>query len=410
MAEKTYNENDDPTQNLNDGDDDDDEDFEDDEETTNSGGKKKRKTVTGRQLMRWDGKSPISCPLRRYLRAAHHLDRSARSPSYQQSLTLLVAADKDQLLLLTVESVCAKRGMAIPWDVIAAQVRPGLTVEAVKQHMTKVYNTRVEHGFQVPVRVDKGSAALAAKAKTVYDGKDPTAMPGKNANLLHFPFSTVKKNTKKAGALDSTPKKVSASGDAAATPKKSDKPYTPKGTSARVKRVLEGVIHSNATAEPVVTPSKSSGKRGRPRKQVARSASRGSSTGSPTKKKKTVGVAAQKTSRRSKATINYQEPGESEDEGGATLETADNGDEEEHGEEDDETVNKYDSGKLFTRPSSFHKANRARCGRDPGVQSEQPGHACDEHSNDLRFHHAQFDGSSSVLHALYAKLYVRSVV
>ncbi|KAK5125515.1 hypothetical protein LTR85_000626 [Meristemomyces frigidus] len=81
-------------------------------------GKLKRKSAKGRKLIRWN-------------------------------------PDLDQLVLLCVDHVCTKQGIAIPWDDVATMVAPHLTGEAIKQHLVKIYKFRQEDGHSVPPKLDR---------------------------------------------------------------------------------------------------------------------------------------------------------------------------------------------------------------------------------------------------------------
>ncbi|KAK5167411.1 uncharacterized protein LTR77_007110 [Saxophila tyrrhenica] len=311
-------------------DDDDDEDGDyGAEANTSKDGKKKRKSVANRKLMRWN-------------------------------------ADKDQLLLLQIEAVCAKRNITLPWDDIARATAPFLTGEAVKQHITKVYRTRVAHGFQVPVRHDKNTSAK--DAKTEYDGIDSKAEAGTNSQLLHWVFppgrggkagafaegADSQKSMKKEAGGDGygvTPKKAGGGSGALVTPQK---PFarsfsfsstqatrgsspTPESKSTgnrgrgRGKKAQSELSAARVEQDALPTPSKSTGKRGRGRKQenhrtpISPSGCiiPGSHGSSPSKKQKIGGVATDGLPRRAKAIVNYQEQLESDDEAPVASQPAD---------------------------------------------------------------------------------------
>ena len=60
-------------------------------------------------------------------------------------------------MLLCVEYVCNREGIAIPWDKVGAEVNDFLSGEAIKQHLAKVRASREEAGDPVPPKPEKGS-------------------------------------------------------------------------------------------------------------------------------------------------------------------------------------------------------------------------------------------------------------
>jgi len=119
----------------------------------------------------------------------------------------------DQLVLLCVDSVCTKLGMPIPWTEVAEEVKPGLSGEAIKQHLAKVYKYRAEHGHQVPERVDRAErrkvTVVAARGRDKKqeekkrDASPKTVKPG--SSLLFTKATPKKKAGKKATATPKTP-------------------------------------------------------------------------------------------------------------------------------------------------------------------------------------------------------------
>ena len=64
-------------------------------------------------------------------------------------------ADLDQLVLLTVDYVCVREGIPIPWDKVMKEIAPGSTGEAIKQHIAKVRKIREDNNLVVPPKVEK---------------------------------------------------------------------------------------------------------------------------------------------------------------------------------------------------------------------------------------------------------------
>jgi hypothetical protein len=76
-----------------------------------------------------------------------------------------LAADEDQKLLLYIDFVCTEKGVALPWDAIAATMEPRdaakgekpMTGEAIKQHLAKLRDHRDAQGHAVPPKLDRGA-------------------------------------------------------------------------------------------------------------------------------------------------------------------------------------------------------------------------------------------------------------
>ncbi|GAB7362191.1 hypothetical protein MBLNU230_g2217t1 [Neophaeotheca triangularis] len=213
------------------------------EVTPSTSNKKKRKSAAGRKLMRWD-------------------------PSV------------DQHVLLVIDYVCAREGVAVPWDLIAAEIQPWMTGEAIKQHLVKLRSAREHAKLAVPPKIERSvrrKAALkgsAVSTPTRGDGDDDDDDDQSGRSLLFVPSSKKKTRTKtpKTGGSTKTPK----------TPKSNQK------------------VQDNEDDEEVVTPSKSK-----------KSASKSNNVNdddyeTPSKKVKT-------NSLRARAIVNYKEQLEDED-------------------------------------------------------------------------------------------------
>lgn len=76
-----------------------------------------------------------------------------------------LAADEDQKLLLYIDFVCTEKGVALPWDSIAATMEPRdaakgekpMTGEAIKQHLAKLRDHRDAQGHAVPPKLDRSA-------------------------------------------------------------------------------------------------------------------------------------------------------------------------------------------------------------------------------------------------------------
>ncbi|KAK3716862.1 hypothetical protein LTR37_006212 [Vermiconidia calcicola] len=249
--------------------------------------KKPRKSASGRKLVRWN-------------------------------------PDLDQLVLLTVDYVCVREGIPIPWDKVMKEIAPGSTGEAIKQHIAKVRKIREDNQMVVPPKVEKTarrkvgkvggnsgmitppSAGRANKIKAEDEEKDENIVtPKKGATLL---FHAPEKKTK-------TPKK------AAETPKT---PGGGLGRGGRKKSQGEGIGAEENTS--FTTPIKSTGKRGRKAKaEIKEEDDVDEGDYSPSKKQRT-GI-----SLRPKEQVNYNEQPDEDDDVFGTKEG--NGQDEAYDEE-----------------------------------------------------------------------------
>ena len=121
----------------------------------------------------------------------------------------------DQLVLLCVDSVCTKLGVQIPWNEVAKEVKPGLTGEAIKQHLAKVYKYRIETGFKVPEKADRKArrqvtsnrvaGSRGKKQRDDTDEDEPKKIVKPGASLLYIKPTRKRKTQKNATALPKTP-------------------------------------------------------------------------------------------------------------------------------------------------------------------------------------------------------------
>ena len=283
-------------------------DFDEDIKTTEK--KQRKPCAQPRKLTRWDRK----------LRFLHIIP--IKHANY-------FAVDKDQLVLLCLDNVCIKLGIALPWDAVAKLVEPDGTLsgEAIKQHLGKVYKARVAFGLPVPEKADKprrkagkaadGDASTPAKRGRVKKevagdaDEEDNDTPVKGANLLYAPAVEKLK-----------------------TPKKAKNIGVGRGNGRKKAPVLD-------EAETLSTPCKSTGKRGRTTKPVKKEAVDESDYETPSKKL------------RQTSAVNYaaqMDPDSDED----VLDARQAGDEEDVDEEPLESQNAMMKHGSSTSPVAFN--------------------------------------------------------
>ena len=244
------------------------------------------------------------------------------------------------MVLLFVDHVCTKQGIAIPWDDIAKDVEPWLSGEAIKQHLAKVRAFREKEGRAVPEKLDKTTRRRAGKltsgapttpakggrgwkAKNEAGEDEELDTPANGGNLLWRGNTKKGKAKKDGGGEDSTPK----------TPGKGRGGGRKKSKAA----------NDDEGDENLETPNKSTGKRGRKaKKEVDDEDMCGSEDESPTKKQKTISL------RPLTGNVNYNEQCDpDEDVFDAKQEGDDDGDYEDYGEAD--TMVKQESRECLTK-------------------------------------------------------------
>ncbi|EAW06425.1 uncharacterized protein ACLA_081090 [Aspergillus clavatus NRRL 1] len=72
--------------------------------------------------------------------------------------------DLDELLLLTVQSVCNKNNIKIPWAEVATTMGHNVSEGAIVQHLAKVRLRRLEAGKDVPPPLRRGGPGAASKS------------------------------------------------------------------------------------------------------------------------------------------------------------------------------------------------------------------------------------------------------
>ena len=205
--------------------------------------KKQRKSAAGRKLVRWNRKLPSMSPI-------HCVQGIDISP-----------ADLDQLVLLCVDHVCVKNGVPIPWDLVAREIEPFLTGEAIKQHLVKMRNYREGEGRKVPEKLNKAVRRKTGRLsnldfttpKKVKDDEEDEDYDAKvkGGSLLWYPQTKKPKPKKQvADAADEAP------------------PTTP-GTGRGRKNATKDVVGEDKLDGILDTPIKSTGKRSRTTKKVA---------------------------------------------------------------------------------------------------------------------------------------------
>lgn len=156
----------------------------------------------------------------------------------------------DQLVLLTVDFVCAREGIPVPWDLVAVEIEPWMTGEAIKQHLAKVISFRKKEGWRVPPPMGKNMrrapktvpAPKAATPVKTSRAKAVRATPTpitKGASLLHIPPAKAARAAAAAAASPTVPKTPTGRGRKAAVKKESQVPIkiesTPEGDSIAVR-------------------------------------------------------------------------------------------------------------------------------------------------------------------------------
>jgi hypothetical protein len=74
--------------------------------------------------------------------------------------------DLDELLLLTVQSVCNLQSIKIPWGEIADTMKNNVTEGAIVQHLAKLRARRIEAKKEVPPPLRRGGGLGTAKGSS----------------------------------------------------------------------------------------------------------------------------------------------------------------------------------------------------------------------------------------------------
>ncbi|PYI16851.1 hypothetical protein BO86DRAFT_432141 [Aspergillus japonicus CBS 114.51] len=117
-----------------------------------------------RVLVRWDGIHPFfSLPSTLIFLSSHKLT---------------IEENLNELLLLTVQSVCNIQSMKIPWTEVASTMGHNVTEGAIVQHLAKLRSRRVAAGKPVPPPLRRGGLGAPSKATGLPSGKNtPDSKP-----------------------------------------------------------------------------------------------------------------------------------------------------------------------------------------------------------------------------------------
>ncbi|KAL2872540.1 uncharacterized protein BJX67DRAFT_339773 [Aspergillus lucknowensis] len=105
-----------------------------------------------RTLVRWDGTSSCSFP------------RLLKCSSGFANASLTVAENLNELLLLTIQSVCNAQSIKIPWAEVARVMKHNTTEGAIVQHLAKLRTRRIGARKAVPPPLKRGSGGGSTKA------------------------------------------------------------------------------------------------------------------------------------------------------------------------------------------------------------------------------------------------------
>lgn len=119
-----------------------------------AGDKKALNRPKKRTLVRWDGKFRLSST---FLTAIC----CCRTHCCH---TLTVLDNLNELLLLTVQSVCNTQGVRIPWGDVAGTMGNNVSEGAIVQHLAKLRTRRVASNKQVPPPLRRGGSTSTSKA------------------------------------------------------------------------------------------------------------------------------------------------------------------------------------------------------------------------------------------------------
>ncbi|KAL8712738.1 MAG: hypothetical protein Q9220_002946 [cf. Caloplaca sp. 1 TL-2023] len=72
--------------------------------------------------------------------------------------------EMDKKLLLTLQWACNKRGVKIPWEMVAEEMGTTISAGAVIQHLAKFRSRMVDQGLEVPPALTRGGSNISAKA------------------------------------------------------------------------------------------------------------------------------------------------------------------------------------------------------------------------------------------------------
>ncbi|KAL5360709.1 hypothetical protein BJX96DRAFT_150708 [Aspergillus floccosus] len=116
-----------------------------------------------RTLVRWDGMS-FSSTSRLTLRAYH-------------ANMLIIVDNLDELLLLTIQSVCNKNSVKIPWAEVAKTMGHNVTEGAIVQHLAKLRSRRVASDKAVPPPLRRGGVGSSSTKSSETKRKRHNTLP-----------------------------------------------------------------------------------------------------------------------------------------------------------------------------------------------------------------------------------------
>ncbi|OGM48143.1 hypothetical protein ABOM_002849 [Aspergillus bombycis] len=91
----------------------------------------------------------------------------------------------NELLLLTVQSVCNNQSIRIPWSEVASTMKNNVTEGAIVQHLAKLRSRRVDAGKEVPPPLRRGGVGSSSKSS----GNAPTRAAAGAKAYLSAPHS-----------------------------------------------------------------------------------------------------------------------------------------------------------------------------------------------------------------------------
>ncbi|RAQ40613.1 hypothetical protein AFGD_008956 [Aspergillus flavus] len=91
----------------------------------------------------------------------------------------------NELLLLTVQSVCNNQSIKIPWSEVASTMKNNVTEGAIVQHLAKLRTRRVDAGKEVPLPLRRGGVGSSNKSS----GNVPTRTASGSKRNLRAPLS-----------------------------------------------------------------------------------------------------------------------------------------------------------------------------------------------------------------------------
>lgn len=108
-------------------------------------------------------KKPLNRPKKRTLVRWDGMSFSSRSTLHAHLPNMLIILDNlDELLLLTIQSVCNKNSVKIPWAEVAKTMGHNVTEGAIVQHLAKLRSRRVQSDKAVPPPLRRGGVGSSS--------------------------------------------------------------------------------------------------------------------------------------------------------------------------------------------------------------------------------------------------------